>query len=69
MHAAERGNVDILNLLIEKNANVNLLNRWQETALIYACNYWQLDCLKSLTKAKSDLNHQNKWGNRFEIFL
>ena len=53
---------EIVKLLIEKGANVNLANSHGWTPLMYAANYGTLESLKLLVEAGADLTLKNSKG-------
>lgn len=54
MNAVKRA--DILKLLIDNGANVNLQNHFGKTALMYAIQYDNLEAVKILVEHKADIN-------------
>ena len=55
MVASYKGNTDIVKLLLEYNASVDITNNYNYTALIYACIYGNLDVVKILLKHKANI--------------
>jgi len=52
--ASDRGNIDILQFLLNSGANVNLIDPDGQTALHYASSCGHLDCVKLLIKFGAD---------------
>ncbi|CAG8830153.1 22074_t:CDS:2, partial [Racocetra persica] len=48
--ACDRGHLDVVKLLVEKGADINLLTTGNETPLHYACISEHLDCARYLYK-------------------
>uniref|UniRef100_A0A6G1S7Z7 Kinase D-interacting substrate n=1 Tax=Aceria tosichella TaxID=561515 RepID=A0A6G1S7Z7_9ACAR len=57
MIASKDGLVDIAKLLIEKDAFVNLSDRYGHTALIHATKSGHVEIVEVLIKAKADIDH------------
>lgn len=53
---------DILKLLLEKNANPNLLDKDGNTALLDAAQLWNVEAVKLLADAGADVNQANEDG-------
>ena len=54
--------VNVLNFLINSEANVNIQNTECFTALMYAASHGHDKCLEVLIKSGADVNTQNKYG-------
>ncbi|WP_338967567.1 ankyrin repeat domain-containing protein [Spiroplasma endosymbiont of Lonchoptera lutea] len=61
-YAIFHGNLDIVKLLLENGANINLQNNNGNNALITAVENGHTDIVKLLLKNGADINHQNKFG-------
>lgn len=62
MMAAQANNIRVLEYLLSKGANVNLVNDIGNTALIIAAEEGHIRCAKALVKAQADVNIQNRYG-------
>jgi len=62
MAASVNGHVEIMSLLLDKGATVNLVDNEGETALGYAAMGGHVKALKLLLTKGADLNHRNKYG-------
>jgi ankyrin repeat protein len=60
--AAEYGSAECMRLLLEKNADVSLLDHFGQTALIKAAWKGHAECLKLMIDAKADVNQQPDKG-------
>lgn len=58
--AADRGNIDILQFLLNKGSDVNLVDSEGQTALHYASSCGHLDCVKLLIKLGADRTIKDK---------
>ena len=56
MHAAEKGSVECMNVLIKSGADVNLTDFNHKTALMYAVQCGSTECIRILIEAKADVN-------------
>lgn len=65
LHVAARFNYfEIIDLLIENGADVNLKNAFGWTPLMVACEHDNLKCVRKLCKVSNlDINHQSSVGN------
>ena len=54
---------EILELLIQKNCNINSLNKNGCSALHVAVNKQHINCIKILIKYKCDVNNQDSYGD------
>ena len=57
--ARRRGHVGIVKALLEKGANVNYINRGEETPLLAACQKSHLGVIKVLLNGGADLSYAN----------
>jgi ankyrin repeat protein len=48
------GNLEVLDLLLEKGADVNACNKWRETPLLIAANNGHVEAVKALLKSGAD---------------
>lgn len=55
--ACDVGNLRVVNILIEKGADVNLCRTYGWSALQIAAMEGHLECVKTLIKAGANLNH------------
>ena len=62
MEAAKEGNASMVNLLLERGADADLVNDDENIALWFACFSNQLEIVKTLIFYTRDLNHQNVNG-------
>jgi len=62
MEACEYGHLEIVKLLIEKGADVNLDNNFGITALMYASKKGYLKIIELLLKNDADINYQDNYG-------
>lgn len=64
MLCVQNGRIDMIDYLIEHNADVNQINNIGNTALFYAVFYSknQTEIIEKLLKAGADINIQNKSG-------
>lgn len=62
MEAAKDGNTTMLNLLLERGADADLVNNDENIALWFACFSNQLELVKTLIYYTGNLNHQNVNG-------
>lgn len=58
--AADRGNIDILQFLLNRGSDVNLVDSEGQTALHYASSCGHLDCVKLLIKCGADRTIKDK---------
>jgi len=58
--AAKFGFLEILDLLLDRGANVNIVNHHDETPLIIACRQGHLDCVKSLLRFGANVFQKTK---------
>lgn len=56
-YAAERGRVEIMELLLDAGANINAVNEFQETSCHAAIRYGHLNALKLLLERGADVSH------------
>ena len=76
MIAARYGNTEIITLLLEKEAVINWSNKFGETALVFAAQLGNVECLERLLQEGADSNVTNlksgnllikvQWINNFE---
>jgi ankyrin repeat protein len=69
MAAVVESNYDVLNLLLEKNAQVNKINSARETALILAAKAGFIKGMALLISKNADLNVVDSQGKRFFEYL
>ena len=62
MLAAQNGHTDIVNALLEKNADLNLQTPQGDTALIWAAQKGHIDCVKALLEAGATVDVTNEYG-------
>ncbi|EKT4501901.1 ankyrin repeat domain-containing protein [Flavobacterium psychrophilum] len=62
MASVMSGDINILKKLLEHNANVNITDKNQKTALIYACFFNKTEIAKLLLKAETNINHKDNDG-------
>lgn len=62
LEAAKDPEADMLNYLIEKSFNPNLVNRAGQTALQIAAKYQHLEAVKLLLSKGADIDHQDTLG-------
>ncbi|MDX1810922.1 MAG: ankyrin repeat domain-containing protein [Gammaproteobacteria bacterium] len=62
MEAAIEGNVDMVNTLISRGADADLVNKDENLALWFACFSDNIEVVKTLIFSTSNLNHQNVNG-------
>jgi ankyrin repeat protein len=62
MKAAQSGNVEIIDELVKRGADVNALDTNGDTALHYAAQFHQPRAMKPLLEAGADTNIQDKWS-------
>ncbi|MCP5469067.1 MAG: ankyrin repeat domain-containing protein [Chlamydiales bacterium] len=60
--AAEAGNVEAINFLVDHEANVDIRDVNGRSPLMYACKSGGLECCKQLLLAKSDVNAKDNDG-------
>lgn len=65
MIASYKGNADIVKLLLEYNASVDITNNYNYTALIYACIYGNADVVKILLEHKADMYIETTLENNY----
>ena len=63
MYAAEKGNVEIAELLINDGANVNLITIDESTALILAAENNHIEIVKLLLQARANIYKEDIEGN------
>ncbi|WP_219350559.1 ankyrin repeat domain-containing protein, partial [Campylobacter fetus] len=63
--ASYNGNADIVKLLLDYNASVNMTNDHNYTALIYACIYGKADVVKILLEYKADMYIETTLENNY----
>ena len=61
--AAQRGDLNALQPLFAKGANVDARNRWGATALMFASEAGQLETVRALVEAGADVNAHNQGGD------
>lgn len=61
-------NIELIKMLLIKNANVNIQNNIGDTALIIASNHKNIEIVKLLLEHNCDVNIQNKDGNTALIY-
>ena len=79
LNAAKNGDLEVVNALIEKGADINLANKDGYTALILAAKYGHLGVVNALIEKGADINLVNEFGNtalmlaakegRFEVVI
>ena len=57
--ASQQGRSDMLNLLIEQNAALDVVDEYGNNALWAACYAENSDCIEALVHAGIDFSHQN----------
>ena len=62
MHASERRQTELVKLLIENNADLNIQDNYGETALIYNAKRGQTEIVKLLIDNNADLNIKANYG-------
>jgi ankyrin repeat protein len=60
MHACQHGRVEIVELLLQKGAKVNMKNRAGETALMFAAKFGCVQACRLLLDKRADVNAQTK---------
>jgi 26S proteasome non-ATPase regulatory subunit 10 len=60
--ASSAGHLPVVNLLLAKDAQVNLKNDTQQTALFYACSKGNTDIVKQLLKSGAQVNVTDETG-------
>ena len=60
IEAIEKESFDVAELLIERGANVNCTDHWDNTPLHYAAQYGSCEFVQKLLDQGADLNKQNK---------
>jgi len=60
--ASEIGRTTVVEALIANGANVNLINKYGESALSRAAEKGFVDCARLLVEAGAELNTQTKYG-------
>lgn len=63
MDASSRGDIDLVNRLIDDGTDVNVKNNGGETPLLFASEKGRLDVMKALVRAGADVNVKNGDGN------
>lgn len=67
-YSKEKNNVEIAKMLLEKNANIDVVDERGYTALMYATEHDNIEIVKLLLKKKANINLVNKNGlTAFEI--
>lgn len=59
LYATINGHIDVVRLLIEKTADVNISDKGGNSALIYSIMFYHSGITKILLQAGSNANHQN----------
>ena len=62
MHATEQGSCDVVNILIEAGADVNMCDKVGITALMIAASHGDEDCVRTLIAAGADVNQKDDQG-------
>ena len=62
IHAITENHHDIVRFLAANGCNVNIQNKWGETALHMAALFEQTDGVRCLVDSGCNVNIQNKWG-------
>lgn len=57
--ASQQGRNDVVDFLIEQNAELNVRDQYGNNALWAACYAESRDCIEALIHAGIDINHQN----------
>lgn len=60
---ARTGNIKNLKLEIEKGVDINIKDKYGNTALMWVSWEGYTNCIKILIDAGADINIQNKYGN------
>lgn len=63
MSAASAGHLPIVSLLLRKDADVNVANDTQRTALFYACSKGHAEIVKQLLKSGAQVNTTDETGS------
>lgn len=67
-YSKEKNNIEIAKMLLEKNANIDVVDERGYTALMYAAEHDNIEIVKLLLKKKANINLVNKNGlTAFEI--
>lgn len=68
-YACHYGNLQVAQLLVDKHAQLNDVNKEGETALIASCRKHRHDIVPYLIKAGSDVKIQSSFGIALQAFL
>lgn len=60
--ASKHNNINIIKLLLDNGANINAINHWKTTPLMYAYVYGHLEVIRFLLKHGANMNMINYWG-------
>ncbi len=63
MYACEKGNFEVVDLLIKKNVKINLTDNLKYTALMCAAEFGHIKIVELLFKNAADLNLRDKIGD------
>ncbi len=60
--AAEKGHIDIVQTLLNKDANIKAKDKWDKTALMYTAEAGHINIVKILLHKNVDVEAKNQFG-------
>ncbi len=68
LYATQKGRLEFVKYLIEKNFDINYLNNNKCNSLLYACNYGHFDIAEFLVENGINIKQKDRFGKDFFFY-